>query len=371
MKTDWDYVEFYCDAQHNLKTVMHICSHRHPKRWYKLMKFSTKIDQPENVYRVLIELAPFDRIISGVGEVFPNLLHLTIREQDINELKADNFAYMEKVKHLDLASNKIKNLKENVFEHLHNLEWLKLSNNQLEKLPPKLFYNQQKLKEIDLGYNLLTHLDKGIFAVNSELKKIWLRRNKLKEIDVDFTKLSNIDIVDLFNNDCISLKYGGYTSRFDPEGSTVKSIQEIQKIVNQNCTESSTIDHITDHILIKFDCKYDYNNDLLCSNDNVNLWTKSLKFSTNLEDPSNVTKVEIDFGSYDHIVDGIGEHFPNLQELAVMNNIKFITRNDFANMKSLIKLVLLGNPLRVLDENIFENLEAMEILILSNCKLSN
>jgi Leucine-rich repeat (LRR) protein len=241
LKTDWNFVEFHCDRRHQVGLEI-VCSHYHTKQWHKYMKFSTKFDQLENMVQLEIQFSPFDRIISGVGEVFQNLDQISITNQGIKELKADNFANMEKLKYLLLSRNKLKILKENVFDFLENLELLNLDGNQLEKLPTKIFYNQRKIITIHLSYNLLTHLDKEIFATNVELRSIWFIGNKLKRIDVDFTEFSDIKVLNLEKNDCINALC------------FFQDIQIIQEFINQNCTGSSATE-LTDETLITFICK--------------------------------------------------------------------------------------------------------------------
>jgi hypothetical protein len=216
METAWDYVEFDCYHM--------TCSHRHTKPWNKNMKFSAKVKTHENV-SVRIELAPFDRIIFGIGEVFQNLKGLSIAYEGIKEVKAENFANMESMTELNLNGNKLKNLRENIFENLENLEKLYLSGNQLGKLPPKIFYNQRKLKKVELGSNRLTYLDKEIFANNLMLEKVSLYGNILKQIYFDFTKLPNLNELNLNKNDCIDWEHGSSTIYSDRR--TVASIQKL------------------------------------------------------------------------------------------------------------------------------------------------
>jgi Leucine-rich repeat (LRR) protein len=100
-------------------------------------------------------------------------------------------------------------------------------------------------------------------------------------------------------------------------------------------------------------------------------WAENIKFSSDHEKPANLTKVRILFKRFDLIVDGIGEHFPNLQELYLGNNIKYTRRKDFVKMVKLKRLNLIANSLRLMDEDSFEDLKNLEILELDGCRLTN
>lgn len=90
--------------------------------------------------------------------------------------------------------------------------------------------NMVKLEEINLSENDLTHLDKDLFAKNLKLIKVNLEQNRLNEIEVDFTKLSSLKLVDLTRNKCVDTKYGGLES-----DSTMKNVTELQALIRNNC----------------------------------------------------------------------------------------------------------------------------------------
>jgi hypothetical protein len=131
-----------------------------------------------------------------------------------------------------LSSNLFENLNENVFEKLEELTLLSLSSCKLKKLKTKIFFFQQKLYTIDLYENELEHLDKDLFANNLNLADVDIRYNKLKTIEVDFTK-KKIQYLSLDKNVCIDSSYG---TNWDTD---TKSLQEIQQIIDRNCSAKS------------------------------------------------------------------------------------------------------------------------------------
>jgi Leucine-rich repeat (LRR) protein len=180
-----------------------------------------------------INFQPFDRIVPGFGEIFPNLKELYIQHQDIKFIEADDFANLKKLERLVLRGNPLETLKENVFDKLGNLEELYFILCQLQSLPTKIFSKLTKLEKINLWTNQLTHLDKELFANNLELKRISLYDNKLQKIDFDFTKLPKIKEISMRDNDCIDLKYAKNGSCRQ----TTNFIQEFQSTINQNCSK--------------------------------------------------------------------------------------------------------------------------------------
>jgi Leucine-rich repeat (LRR) protein len=208
----------------------HNCSHHSTQPWKQNLRFKSNFNEPEKVEKLTIDFKPFDRIVPGFAEIFPNLKKLEIYNQNIKFIEVEDFANLEKLEGLYLAGNPLKTLKENVFDKLGNLKQLHLNGCQLESLPTKIFSKLTKLEKIRLGRNQLTHLDKELFANNLELKTISLNGNKLQKIDVDFTKLPNIEYISMRDNDCINFSYGK-TESWAP----THSIQEFQSAINQNC----------------------------------------------------------------------------------------------------------------------------------------
>lgn len=106
-----------------------------------------------------------------------------------------------------------------------------------------------------------------------------------------------------------------------------------------------------------------------------------------------VQHVHIDFKPSERIFQGIGESFPNLNNLEIGHSIKFIERSNFENMKQLRTLSLSFNSIRFipedafmdlpnlgtlrlwyinlekLPENLFANLKKLKFVELSNNKL--
>lgn len=82
-----------------------------------------------------------------------------------------------------------------------------------------------------------------------------------------------------------------------------------------------------------------------------------------------VQHVHIDFEPSERIFQGIGESFPNLNNLAIGSSIKFVERSNFENMKQLQTLSLSFNSIRFIPEDTFMDLPNLSTLRLWYIKL--
>jgi Leucine-rich repeat (LRR) protein len=208
----------------------HICDHNSTQPWKWNFQFKTNLNESEKVEKLSIQFKPFDRIVPKFGKFFSSLKSLNIGFQGIKYIEAEDFEDLEKLEHLSLHWNPLKFLMENVFEKLINLKILDLRFCQLRSLPPKIFQPLRKLEDISLYRNQLRHLDKELFSYNLDLKNIHLDDNQLRKIDVDFTKLTNIEEIWIGNNECINLSFhesGHWGSK--------TLLRDFQSIITEHC----------------------------------------------------------------------------------------------------------------------------------------
>ena len=138
--------------------------------------------------------------------LFENLKKLQHSVLYRNNLKKLDKQFKLKIPQLEvliLAGNPIE-LDRDFFTELSNLKELRINGCGIESLPDTVFDSLTQLEVLDLSRNKLTVLTENIFAKNLKLREIDLRLNKLKKIKVDFTKLKNIERIDLSRNDCIN-----------------------------------------------------------------------------------------------------------------------------------------------------------------------
>jgi Leucine-rich repeat (LRR) protein len=93
-------------------------------------------------------------------------------------------------------------------------------------------------------------------------------------------------------------------------------------------------------------------------------------FSSDINEPGKVKNVEIDFTPFSKILNGIGQHFPNLEKLTI-RGIKFTHKENFEHLNKLKQLILSENQNLRLFDNSFLHLKNLENLDLSDCKIEN
>lgn len=183
-----------------------------------------KIKNSSDVELLSINFGNSSHIFRGIGEKFVNVKTLHIRGQPIKFIESSDFDNMLQLRDLDLSANQINFVPENVFWNLTNLEVLGLYNNQLIKLPKNLFKNLKKLQTINFTSNKITFLHKDLFADLPNIEFIWAYSNPLKIIDVDFTKISSLQLIDFRGASCSDFN--------SVSGSEIRKVQDI---INSKC----------------------------------------------------------------------------------------------------------------------------------------
>ncbi|XP_036224699.2 leucine-rich repeat-containing G-protein coupled receptor 4 [Bactrocera oleae] len=116
---------------------------------------------------------------------------LSVRELDLhgNRLESlDCMVGMLNLQRLDVARNQLKTLR--TFESpqylpLPNLVHLSLSTNQLQNITLETFLLLQKLTQLDLSFNNLLNLDQRLFAPLINLEKFYIEGNRLHSFDYE------------------------------------------------------------------------------------------------------------------------------------------------------------------------------------------
>jgi Leucine-rich repeat (LRR) protein len=119
-----------------------------------------------------------------LGSAFKNLETISIMKSQLSLIEFRDFKYMDKLKRLHLSQNRISTLSPCVFRYSKNLE------------------------VIDLSGNLISHIKEETFTSLLNLRKIYLQHNQISRIDENFRKIIEIDLVDLYSNDCVNVCFG-------------------------------------------------------------------------------------------------------------------------------------------------------------------
>jgi Leucine-rich repeat (LRR) protein len=162
-----------------------------------------------------------------VTEQFPKFKQLWIQHSGLKYVERRQLASMPQLTFLSLDRNHIEDLPEDAFSDLVNLEELYVSFNQIKVLPPKLLWNLPKLEVFDASRNQIELIPRDFFITNRELEYLFIYRNKITRIEVDFTLLPKVIILDLSANSCINETC--YSC-------DIEKLREIQQEINRNCT---------------------------------------------------------------------------------------------------------------------------------------
>lgn len=114
------------------------------------------------------KFTPSPIIYTGIGENFPKLTNLWIRNQYIKYVERENFAGLTNLEVLNLKNNKIEFLPEDVFSDLSNLEELLIHVNRIKHFPANIFEKLTKIERILTYENSATTIGidfRGIGAV--------------------------------------------------------------------------------------------------------------------------------------------------------------------------------------------------------------
>ncbi|XP_017884489.2 toll-like receptor 3 [Ceratina calcarata] len=108
---------------------------------------------------------------------------LEISNGTLASLPVEALTPLKKLKRLDLHDNEIKELKRNQFKGLRDTEYLDLSHNLIRNLDGSHLADLTKMGWCNLSHNAIADLKRGTFARNSLLKVLNLNHNKIRKLD--------------------------------------------------------------------------------------------------------------------------------------------------------------------------------------------
>ncbi|CAK8674476.1 unnamed protein product [Clavelina lepadiformis] len=125
-----------------------------------------------------------------------NLNVLSLRKNNLKEIKKDDLLGLRKLKNLFLENNELELISPMAFESLKNIRKLALDNNKLANFPAAT--SMFLLSSLSLAHNLLERLPADVFAGMRRLQVLNVSSNKLESIDL--SPLSRLTSLDLRNN---------------------------------------------------------------------------------------------------------------------------------------------------------------------------
>ena len=128
---------------------------------------------------------------------------LDLSNQDIETLRAGDFAGLTSLAELNLGGNRLSEMPAGVFDGLASLTYLNLINNRLGTLPERAFADLSSLssEELILGANRLSELPEEAFVGLGSLTELQLHGNRLSELPAGvFAGVSSLTSLELNRN---------------------------------------------------------------------------------------------------------------------------------------------------------------------------
>ncbi|XP_036695840.1 biglycan isoform X2 [Balaenoptera musculus] len=126
-------------------------------------------------------------------EISPDTTLLDLQNNDISEIRKDDFKGLQHLYALVLVNNKISKIHEKAFSPLRKLQKLYISKNHLVEIPPNL---PSSLVELRIHDNRIRKVPKGVFSGLRNMNCIDLPET-LNELHLDHNKIQAIELEDL------------------------------------------------------------------------------------------------------------------------------------------------------------------------------
>ncbi|KAM4557382.1 uncharacterized protein V3H82_017134 [Fundulus diaphanus] len=250
---------------------------------------------------------------------------------------------------LIFLNNALRSIHLNAFEHLTELQELELSGNPpLDHLLPGTFSKQNKLTKLLLNYNSLKTVHPGMFDSLKQLEVLQMKSNVLSDLPPFlFQNLSSLRIMDLSQN-----KLQNVT------GETFSGLGSLEILkLNNNLLSNLTSDtfhnlsHLTE-LHLEWNRIAHLDDGIFSMLTNLSVLNLQGNLLTSFSDKA------------------IGSEPTNLRELNLKGN-RLTELSFLRNLSSLTDLILSGNHLSSIADNLFRRLTALENLDLSGNQLTS
>ncbi|KPP78730.1 leucine-rich repeat transmembrane neuronal protein 1-like [Scleropages formosus] len=153
--------------------------------------------------------------LTDVPRNLSSAMGLSLRENNLVELREGHFSGLSQLTWLYLGHNTIELVEENAFERLRRVKELDLSANRIESLSNGTFRPMPNLRILDLSYNKLQALEPDLFHGLRKLTNLHLRYNALKFVPVRiFQDCRSMQFLDLGYNQLQSLARNSFAGLF-------------------------------------------------------------------------------------------------------------------------------------------------------------
>ncbi|XP_041665753.1 toll-like receptor 13 [Cheilinus undulatus] len=141
-------------------------------------------------------------LVSVPDDIPRNAHTVKLSENQIREIKRDDFVNMAKLSFLSLDSNVIAHIDDGSFMYLVSLKELHMASNYLPNLTGNLFQGLSNLSLLDLSNNQINFIHTSAFDFLTSLKTVILNSNKLETVtDIEpVLKLPHLQVLRLKHN---------------------------------------------------------------------------------------------------------------------------------------------------------------------------
>lgn len=137
----------------------------------------------------------------GAVANFKGKFSITMEGNQIDTVKKEAFFNLPGVRSISLLSNKIKWVESGAFSNLESLLYLNLEKNSIESFPPSTFSNLPKLERVDLSSNRLRFFKQEWFSGTPQLKVLEIAHNEIFEIrDDSFSTITSLKNLNFYGN---------------------------------------------------------------------------------------------------------------------------------------------------------------------------
>lgn len=126
---------------------------------------------------------------------------LSLDHNEINKIELGTFIEGSKLSSLDLSYNNLTYLEPNIFRNLSRLGYLNINYNNIYEIKLDHFNGLRNMRYLELTGNLIYHIDNGSFDSLESLNSLYLNNNDLRTLEDNlFAKLENLGELVLDSN---------------------------------------------------------------------------------------------------------------------------------------------------------------------------
>ncbi|GAA6092966.1 leucine-rich repeat transmembrane neuronal protein 1 [Tachysurus ichikawai] len=246
---------------------------------------------------------------------------LSLRENNISELREGHFVGLSQLTWLYLDHNNIEYVEESAFERLRRIKELDLSTNRIESLSNGTFRPLPNLRILDLSYNRLQSLEPDLFHGLRKLTNLHLRYNALKFVPVRiFQDCRSMQFLDLGYNQLQSLARNSFAGLF--------KLTELH--LEHNELVKINLAHFPRLISLRT---------LYMRNNKATIVVSTLDWTWHF-----LEKIDFSNNEIEYIEPHVFESVPNLKELMLdSNKLTYVDQRILGSWTSLGSITLSGN----------------------------